>query len=55
MFVCVCDNNKGKETINLRGNREHWKSLREGMWRRHRRETMKGRLMLINDVIKIIF
>lgn len=58
IYICVCvccDNNKEKETINLRGNREHWKSLREAMWRRHRWKTMQGKLMFLNDVIKIIF
>lgn len=51
IFVCVCcDNNKEKEAINLRGNKKHWKSLRETMWRRHRRKTMKGGLMFLNNI-----
>lgn len=57
-YICVCvccDNNKEKDAINFRGNREHWKSLRAAIWRRHRRKTMKGRLMFLNDAIKITF
>lgn len=60
MYVCVvCNNNKEKEAINLRGNRGHGKGLWEAMlggvgWR-VKGKIMKGKMMFSNDVTKMTF